>query len=211
MATLSLSDIRFLLSRVRTEFLPQELNGLAAFGPTGTRNLQGVGNNTLDTSLDGYWYGAGDTLFTRDTFNRLLEPTTKNDIISAPFANTTRGASSVITISDTTTVGGQVYDALNPRNISNLVADSTTPIGFQSLNSADPNYALKLELSLQDDPTGRISPVSGAINPLAYSNWMSQFGQLFDHGLDFVSKGKDGTIFVELLPSDGLYVAGRAT
>jgi len=211
MATLSLSDIRFLLSRVRTEFLPQELNGLAAFGPTGTRNLQGVGNNTLDNSLDGYWYGAGDTLFTRDTFNRLLEPTTKNDIISAPFANTTRSASSVITISDTTTVGGQVYDALNPRNISNLVADSTTPIGFQSLNSADPNYALKLELSLQDDPTGRISPVSGAINPLAYSNWMSQFGQLFDHGLDFVSKGKDGTIFVELLPSDGLYVAGRAT
>jgi len=210
MTTLSPLDNRFLLSRVRSEFLPEEQNGLAAFGPTGTRNLQGVGNNALDASLDGYWYGAGDTLFTRDTFNRLLEPATKNDIISAPFANTSRGATSLITISDTTTVGGQVYDALNPRNISNLVADSTAPIGFQSLDSADPNYALKLELRLQDDPTGRISPVSGAINPLPYSNWMSQFGQLFDHGLDFVAKGRDGRMEVELLPSDGLSVAGRA-
>jgi hypothetical protein len=26
-----------------------------------------------------------------------------------------------------------------------------------------------------------------------------------------VAKGKDGTIFVDLLPSDGLYVSGRAT
>lgn len=212
MPTISIFDIRFLLARSRGEWLPEELNGLAPFGPTGVRDVTGLGNNALDPAAPGYWFGAVDTLFTRDTFNRLVEPATKNDIISAPFANTPRGATSSIVISDTTTVGGQIHDALNPRNISNLIADSSAPVGFQSLDPADPNYALKLELKLQDDPTtGRISPVSGAINPLAYSNWMSQFGQFFDHGLDFVSKGKDGRVSVELLPSDGLYSAGRAT
>ncbi|WP_431305315.1 peroxidase family protein [Sediminicoccus sp. BL-A-41-H5] len=211
MPTLSLADIRFLLARSRGEWLPEELNGLAPLGPTGIRDVQGVGNNTLDAAAPGFWFGAADTLFTRDTFNRLVEPSTKNDIISAPFANSPRGATSVVTIGDTTNVGGKIADALNPRNISNLIADSSAPVGFQSLDPADPNYALKLELSLQDNPVGRISPVSGAINPLAYSNWMSQFGQFFDHGLDFVSKGKDGRVSIELLPSDGLYTAGRAT
>ena len=71
------------------------------------------------------------------------------------------------------------------------------------------NDALKAELKLMDDPLARAAV--GAVNPLAYSNWMSQFGQFFDHGLDFVSKGVDGKVQVDLLPSDGLYTAGRAT
>jgi hypothetical protein len=185
--------------------------GLAPLGPTGLRDVQGVGNNTLNANSPNWWFGAGDTLFPRMTFNRLTAPNTKNDVISSAFANSQRGPLQTITIGDTTTVAGKVVDALNPRTISNLIIDSSNPAGFQSLDPNDPNYQAKLELQLMDNPAGRVSPVSGAVNPLAYSNWMSQFGQFFDHGLDFVSKGVDGKVRVDLLPSDGLYTAGRAT
>ena len=211
MITLGLQDIRFLLARSRGEWLPEEQGGLAPLGPTGLRDVQGVGNNTLNPNSPNWWLGAGDTLFPRETFNRLTAPNTKNDVISSAFANSQRGAAQTITIGDTTVVGGVTVDALNPRTISNLIIDSSNPIGFQSLDPTDPNYQAKVELQLMDNPTGRVSPVSGAVNPLAYSNWMSQFGQFFDHGLDFVTKGTDGKVKVNLLPSDGLYTAGRAT
>ncbi len=211
--TIGLQDIRFLLTRVRGEWLPEELGGLAPLGPTGIRNVQGVGNIGADPLLPTYWFGAADTLFLRTTFNRLTTPTKKNDIISSPFANTDRGVNN-ITIGNTVNVsvtgsvvasGGHIADALNPRNISNLIADSSNPIGFSAISPSDPNLVAKTQLKLMDDPTGRISPVSGAVNPLPYSNWTSQFGQFFDHGLDFVSKGVDGKFTVQLLASDSLY------
>lgn len=223
MLTFSLFDLRFLLSRVHTSWLLEEIGGLAPLGPTGIRQVQGTGNASLNTLSAAYWFGAGDTLFPRLTFNRLLATTKKNDVISSPFANAIRGAAEKVIIGNTvrvdangnvttsTAVGTRIADSLNPRTISNYIADSSNPVGFQSLNPADPNYAIKLQLKLQDNPAGRISPVSGAINPLAYSNWTSQFGQFFDHGLDFVAKGVDGKFDVQLLPSDGLYSAGRAT
>ncbi|KPF93880.1 hypothetical protein IP81_01730 [Novosphingobium sp. AAP83] len=199
--------------------MPEELGGLAAQGPTGIRNVQGVGNGGADPLLPNFWFGAADTLFIRDTFNRLTTPTLKNDVISAPFANSVRGPTVTVTIGDTVNLSangwiaktGAIADSLNPRNISNLISDSSNSVGFSAVDLSDPNYAAKVQLKLQDDPTGRISPVSGAVNPLPYSNWTSQFGQFFDHGLDFVTKGIDGKVKVELLPSDGLYTAGRAT
>ena len=227
MITLSLQDIRFLLSRSRGQWLPEELNGLAPLGPTGLRHVEGFGNNTTNQLAPNWWNGAADMLFPRMTFNRLNAVGLKNDVISAPFANATRGPAQKIVINNTATVTDpntgvtKIVDALNPRNISNLVADSSNPAGFQSLDPTDPNYQAKLQLKLMDNPynvdpvTGvaapRVSPVSGVVNPLAYSNWTSQFAQFFDHGLDFVSKGVDGKVQVNLLASDGLATTFRAT
>lgn len=45
----------------------------------------------------------------------------------------------------------------------------------------------------------------------AFNGWMTLFGQFFDHGLDLVSKGGNGTVFVPLLPDDPLYVEGSQT
>jgi Animal haem peroxidase len=45
----------------------------------------------------------------------------------------------------------------------------------------------------------------------SFNSWMTIFGQFFDHGLDLVSKGSNGTVFVPLLPDDPLYVAGSPT
>jgi Ca2+-binding RTX toxin-like protein len=216
---ISLNDLRFLLSRTRGEFLPEEFGGTLPFGPTGTRDVQGVGNNTANPVAPGFWFGAADTLFRRLSFNRLTTSQTKNDVISAPFANSARGTN--FTIGNTARVlpngmalpagdtRGTVTDSLNPRTISNLIADVSNPIGFQALDPSDPNYAIKQELLEQDNPVGRIGPADGGINPLPYSNWASQFGQFFDHGLDFVAKGVDGAVDITLLPSDSLY--NRAT
>ncbi|MEY3080277.1 MAG: hypothetical protein RJA94_262, partial [Pseudomonadota bacterium] len=71
MITLSLQDIRFLLSRSRGEWLPEELGGLAPLGPTGLRNVEGFGNNAKTMLSPNFWDGAADTLFPRLTFNRL--------------------------------------------------------------------------------------------------------------------------------------------
>ncbi len=137
-------------------------------------------------SAPNWWNGAADTLFPRMTFNRLTDTLKKNDVTSAPYANAKRGSAEEIIIGDTAIVNGQTVDALNPRNISNLIADSSVPIGCQSLDLIDPDYQAKAAFKFMDDPTSRVSPVSGAVNPLTYSNWMSQFGQFFDHDLDFV-------------------------
>ena len=41
-----------------------------------------------------------------------------------------------------------------------------------------------------------------------FNSWFTLFGQFFDHGLDLVEKGGNGTVFIPLLPDDPLYVAG---
>ena len=40
-----------------------------------------------------------------------------------------------------------------------------------------------------------------------FNSWFTLFGQFFDHGLDLVAKGGNGTVFVPLMPDDPLYVA----
>jgi hypothetical protein len=44
-----------------------------------------------------------------------------------------------------------------------------------------------------------------------FNSFMTLFGQFFDHGLDLVSKGDSGLVFIPLLPDDPLYVEGSDT
>ena len=41
-----------------------------------------------------------------------------------------------------------------------------------------------------------------------FNAWMTFFGQFFDHGLDLVTKGGSGTVFIPLKHDDPLYDAG---
>ena len=41
-----------------------------------------------------------------------------------------------------------------------------------------------------------------------FNSWFTLFGQFFDHGLDLVAKGGNGTVFIPLMPDDPLYVEG---
>ncbi len=44
-----------------------------------------------------------------------------------------------------------------------------------------------------------------------FNSWFTLFGQFFDHGLDLVNKGGNGTVMIPLQPDDPLYVEGSNT
>lgn len=54
-----------------------------------------------------------------------------------------------------------------------------------------------------------VSPDIGDSAP--YSSVFTLFGQFFDHGLDHVAKGNNGTVYIPLSPDDPLYVPGSHT
>ncbi|MFN4212300.1 MAG: peroxidase family protein, partial [Devosia sp.] len=51
-----------------------------------------------------------------------------------------------------------------------------------------------------------VAPDEGLSAP--FNSWMTFFGQFFDHGLDLISKGGAGTIYIPLQPDDPLYQVG---
>ena len=54
-----------------------------------------------------------------------------------------------------------------------------------------------------------VAPDEGLSAP--YNSWFTLFGQFFDHGLDLVAKGGNGTVYIPLQPDDPLYVEGSHT
>ncbi|MCS3743702.1 peroxidase family protein, partial [Rhizobium sp. BK661] len=73
-------------------------------------------------------------------------------------------------------------------------------------------FAEELGLTVNDQGTlviPNIAPDEGLSAP--FNAWMTFFGQFFDHGLDLISKGNNGTVFIPLQPDDPLYVPGGST
>ncbi|HEX2280826.1 MAG TPA: hypothetical protein VHG52_03590, partial [Thermomicrobiales bacterium] len=63
-----------------------------------------------------------------------------------------------------------------------------------------------------DGPTvllPNVAPDEGLSAP--YNSFFTLFGQFFDHGLDLVAKGGNGTVYMPLSPDDPLYVPGSFT
>lgn len=195
---LTLADIQFLFEQVS---LPgnNPING--PFGnipgaellPLGVRDVQGVGNNPYATN-----YGNADQYFLRATtatyINALtrgaFDPGTGTYASGAPVSYATRD----VKILDNT-----------PRVISNLVAnqdaEALAAIGYLTPQE----QRLAVLDNPNDTPGGRLNPLTGNMNPLPYSTFTALFGQFFDHGLDFVHKGADGSVYVNLDPTDPLY------
>ena len=48
-----------------------------------------------------------------------------------------------------------------------------------------------------------VAPDEGLSAP--FNGWFTLFGQFFDHGLDLVTKGGNGTVYIPLQPDDPLY------
>src|SRR5258707_2727615 len=68
------------------------------------------------------------------------------------------------------------------------------------------NALVDLEITNTDLQTiPNLSPDIG-LSP-GFNAWMTFFGQFFDHGLDLVTKGNNGTVYVPLQPDDPL-IAG---
>ncbi|UUZ65405.1 hypothetical protein LP417_13250 [Polaromonas sp. P1-6] len=107
---------------------------------------------------------------------------------------------------------GSVADK-DPRIISNLIADMTAnnPAAVAAA-AANPGSQSVMSPGLDgvfgtidDRPVffiPNVSPDAGLSAP--FNPWMTFFGQFFDHGLDLVTKGGNGTVFIPLQADDPL-------
>ncbi len=189
---LNQTDIDFILAQLK---LPGNDPRNAASGlgtvldPSGIRDVGGVGNNVGNPG-----WGAVDQAFARLTTAGWTNAQGTLSNTFQPNFNPTSYQTRDVNLWDST-----------PRTISNLVANQSSA-ALAAIGYVTPE---EQRLAVLDDPMttpgGRVSPLTGNMNPLPYSGFMTLFGQFFDHGLDFVHKGSDGVVMVPLMPGDELY------
>ena len=106
---------------------------------------------------------------------------------------------------------GFVFDS-QPRTISNLIVDQTAGNAAADAAAAATPGSEMVTGTRTDGSTYQTwfipntAPDEGLSAP--FNQWMTFFGQFFDHGLDLVTKGGSGTVFIPLQPDDPLFVPG---
>jgi Animal haem peroxidase len=80
-------------------------------------------------------------------------------------------------------------------------AEADKPAMKAELDAALATHGVEMEGSTVVLPN--VAPDEGLSAP--YNGWFTLFGQFFDHGLDLVTKGGNGTIYIPLQPDDPLY------
>ena len=204
MAELIRSDLAFILQQIQIAEANAAGADLASLHPNvqvplGLRTVDGTFNNLVQAQSE---FGAADNIFPRltdpvfrnegdDTFGLV---TNNNYALSGPTAN--------------------VADA-DPRIISNLIVDQTAnnPAAVAAA-TATPGSELVVSPGLDGlfsttaDNTDvffipNVTPDVGLSAP--FNPWFTFFGQFFDHGLDLVTKGGSGTVFMPLQPDDPLF------
>lgn len=177
-----------------------------SFVPFGLRTVDGSFNNIFPGQSE---FGASDNLFAR-----MLDPAFRTAEAGTSYAQTS----------------GFVFDS-QPRTISNLIVDQTSsnPAAVAVAGSAGADGlwgtsddVLNDGVSITDLRAGQdgivgtaddiaefsfanVTPDEGLSAP--FNLWFVFFGQFFDHGLDLVQKGGNGTVFIPLQADDPL-IAG---
>ncbi|SFQ30815.1 peroxidase family protein, partial [Pseudomonas borbori] len=201
------SDLQFILDSIKVaerhaagedllSLIPHERS------PIGLRTVTGEDNNLLFGQSQ---FGAADTVFPR-----LLDPVFNE----ADPLDVNMGGDGVTPTSYEQT-SGFVQDS-QPRIISNLIVDQTAnnPAAVAAAAAAlAQGSATVLSPGLdgifgtEDDKEvffiPNVAPDEGLSAP--FNPWMTFFGQFFDHGLDLVTKGGSGTVFIPLQPDDPLF------
>ncbi|EJN32944.1 heme peroxidase family protein,putative calcium-binding protein, partial [Pseudomonas sp. GM78] len=218
------SDLNFILDQIK--IAEADANGQDILSlipniraPLGLRSVDGSNNNLLNLNGNNHTqYGAAD-----NTFPRVSDP-----VFNPAQAGTTYASS-----------GGLVIDS-QPRTISNLIVDQTShnPAAYATAYDPGANGHLDFGVSgsgnddvlkdgvrivaspgmdgkfgTQDDHDVYLFENTAADAGLSapFNAWMTFFGQFFDHGLDLVTKGGSGTVYIPLQPDDPLYVPGGHT
>ena len=157
-----------------------------------------------------FQFGAADTLFPR-----LLDAAYRNEGDELPFDTNGPGPGGVTSNTDYNSAG-DVIDS-DPRIISNLIVDQTlnNPATSTRRHGRDDHASPGLDglFGTADDVEVQFIPNTAPDEGLSapFNPWFTFFGQFFDHGLDLVAKGGNGTIFVPLAETDPLFVAGSPT
>ncbi|WP_223509741.1 peroxidase family protein [Pseudomonas sp. BF-RE-29] len=216
------SDLNFILDQIRiaeADAAGQDILSLIPNirAPLGLRTVDGSNNNLMNLNgIDNTEFGAADNLFPR---------------LTDPVFNPAEQGTSY------TQNSGLVIDS-QPRTISNLIVDQTANNPAAYATAFDPGLdgvlnfgavgnddVLKEGVQIVASPgldgqfgTGDDRDVylfenttSDAGLSAPFNAWMTFFGQFFDHGLDLVTKGGSGTVFIPLQPDDPLFVPGSLT
>ena len=163
--------------------------------PFGLRTVSGLDNNLF---LDQTNFGAADTIFPR---------------LTTPVFRLAEAGTSY------TQTSGLVIDS-QPRVISNLIVDQTAN-NPAAVAAAAQNPSSQTVISpgldgvfgtTDDRPVFLIPNVPPDLGLSApFNQWMTFFGQFFDHGLDLVTKGGSGTVFIPLKADDPLIAGADGT
>ena len=195
---LNASDIRFILKQIQIAENHAAGGSLLGPGPNqvpdprlpyGLRTVDGSFNNLVPGQER---FGAADRVFPR-----LAPPTLPRRRGAAA------GGSARRRPRRTSRRGRRLRLAAAHRS-SNLIVDQTAdePGGGRRPPGRAPSPTRPGTLFIPN-----VAPDVGLSAP--YNSMFTLFGQFFDHGLDLVTKGGSGTVFVPLQPDDPLFVAGE--
>src|SRR5207302_18387 len=173
-----------------------QVNSQAAPGgnpqlPMGLRTVDGSMNNLVPIP-DQHLFGASDQVFPRRT---------------TPVFRTAEAGTSYMQ------AFGNVIDS-QPRIISNLVVDQSAnnPAALAASTNPCGSGGFVCQGTAAPDPDSgalfipNITPNFGLSAP--FNLMFTFFGQFFDHGLDLVNKGGNGSVIMPLQPDDPLFVPG---
>jgi hypothetical protein len=160
--------------------------------PRGLRTVDGSYNNLVPVP-DQHLFGAADL-----NFPRLTTPVFRPAEQGTSYAQTS----------------GDVFDS-QPRMASNLILDQTASNPAAVAANANPcgSGGFVCSNSTPPDPDSgalfipNITPDFGLSAP--FNLMFVFFGQFFDHGLDLVTKGGNGTVVMPLRADDPLVTSGR--
>lgn len=201
----------------------------AAIAPYGLRTVDGS-FNSLVAGQDKF--GAADTLFPR-----LTDPVFRNDADGDSIDFDGPGGQPPLVQGNYGTPGATVVDAdpriisnlivdmsvnnpaaieayfNNPLSLEQFAADHPytpvnpgDPTSYTPVRPGEPLGAFGLHVTNTDLQTIPNQSPDIGLSP-GFNAWMTFFGQFFDHGLDLVTKGNSGTVYVPLQADDPL-IAG---
>jgi len=235
MVTYSQSDLEFILQQIIFAERHAAGEDLSAILPNtevpfGLRTLDGTFNNLVPGQSD---FGVADTIFPRltDPIFRDAEAGTSYLQTSGLVIDSQPRTISNLIVDQTMNNPAAIAAALRTAGSENVAADTilvldalqvianAPPEELEAANAAFTTLAGNLGLQIVTSPgldgifgTGDDAPVLFIPNvapdeglSAGFNSWMTFFGQFFDHGLDLVTKGGSGTIFMPLQPDDPLY------
>jgi Ca2+-binding RTX toxin-like protein len=221
MVTYIRSDIEFILEQVI--IAEKHAGGQPLFGPGGlipSPNLS-LGLRTVDGTYNHLLPGTTNQGAADRPFPHLLDPQYRPAGEVLDMNGPAPGGQTAPTYAPSNNPGSVVVDS-SLRTISNLIVDQTigNPVAVQRyvdaglgiidddgvLHHFDDTAPGNLGAVVGSDETLRIPNVAPDVGLSAsFNSWFTLFGQFFDHGLDLVSKGGSGTVFIPLKEDDPLY------
>ncbi|WP_433769722.1 peroxidase family protein [Pseudomonas putida] len=220
------SDLNFILDQIKiaeAEASGQSLLSLIPNirAPLGLRTVDGSNNNLMNLNGNDHTeFGAADNVFPR-----LSDP-----VLNPAQLGTTYASNSGLVIdSQPRTISNLIVDqtAHNPAAYATAYdpgADGVLNFGIPAGQPGNDDVlkdgvrivtspGLDGQFGTADDRDVYMFENTTADAGLSapFNAWMTFFGQFFDHGLDLVTKGGSGTVFIPLQEDDPLFVPGSPT